>query len=50
MGSQWKIFALDFCFFGDFLRVDEIKLQLRLEVDQVDFFGDVGEVDVVVGI
>ena len=50
MGSQLKIFALDFCFFGDFPRVDEIKLQLRLEVDQVDFFGDVGEVDVVVGI
>ena len=46
MGFQWKIFALDFCFFGDFLRVDgvmnEIKLKLRLEVDQVDAGVDVG--------
>ena len=42
MGFQLKIFALDFCFFGDFPRVDEIKLQLRLEVDQVDAGVDVG--------
>ena len=59
-------FCFGFLFFGDFLRVDgvmnEIKLKLRLEVDQVDAgvdvgvevdqvdLVDVGEVDVVVGI
>ena len=47
-------FCFGFLFFGDFLRVDgvmnEIKLKLRLEVDQVDAGVDVGvgvEVDYV---
>ena len=54
MGFQWKIFALDFCFFGDFLRVDgvmnEINLQPMFKVNEVDAGVDVGvgvEVDYV---
>ena len=54
MGSQWKLFILNFCFFGDSLRVDgvmnEINLLLSFEVDQVDAGVDVGvgvEVDYV---
>ena len=39
-------FCFGFLFFGDFLRVDgvmnEINLQLRFEVDQVDAGVDVG--------
>ena len=65
-GFPMDSFCFGFLFFGDFLRVDgvmnEIKLKLRLEVDQVDAgvdvgvevdqvdLVDVGEVDVVVGI
>ena len=40
-GFPMENFCFGFLFFGDFPRVDEIKLQLRLEVDQVDAGVDV---------